>query len=137
MIVCCCCFCVYFMYYLYYQFFYSEMLVDAPFQRCTKFCACYFVEVISVITTRTVIDFVNLLTFLSTLIVIMTPPVFSFIAAESRQTSGHRSRVFPQIFARHWCPSARKVCDVNATLRHGCLCLQMHANCVRHVYLAF
>lgn len=56
----------------------------------------------------------------------MICPVFSFIAAESRQTSGHWSRVFPQVFTCHRCPSARKVCDVNKTLQqHGCLCLQM------------
>lgn len=60
---------------------------------------------------HTLCDSVNVLTFLIILIVIMTSPVFSFIAAESRQTSRHRSWVFPQIFAGHWCPSARKVCN--------------------------
>lgn len=106
----------------------QKTFVDAQFQRCTTLCKSNFygIQLCEQSHTHTLCDFVNVLTFLSTLIVIMICPVFSFIAAESRQTSGHWSRVFPQVFTCHRCPSARKVCDVNKTLQqHGCLCLQM------------
>lgn len=55
---------------------------------------------------------INVSISIISLIVTENTCVFSATTAESRQASGQRPGVFPQVHHSHWCPAARKVGDL-------------------------